>query len=153
MVKSKQEVSEESVEKGSGQNFSKHNSELSSTQTTLNQAIKSKASLQQQNQKQSSKLKLRRQTRSPPLSSVFEHIPPTPPTNANTPSSAMSKLSPSLKQLINAPFAKPNYTVPSTALRPLLARLVDSAKSHSISTPAWLTFQKIRKKTSRPRKM
>ncbi|KAK5069562.1 hypothetical protein LTS08_007600 [Lithohypha guttulata] len=53
----------------------------------------------------------------------------------------MSKLSPAIKQLINAPHAKPHYTVPNTStLQPLLNRLADEAASKKVSTPAWLTF-------------
>ncbi|KAK5945303.1 hypothetical protein PMZ80_002507 [Knufia obscura] len=53
----------------------------------------------------------------------------------------MSKLSPALKQLINAPFAKPSYTVvnPST-LTPTISKLASEARDHGVSTPAWLTF-------------
>lgn len=56
-------------------------------------------------------------------------------------SADMSKLSPALKQLINAPFSKPSYTIPNPqVLQPALSRLAASAKEHNVSTPAWLTF-------------
>ena len=74
--------------------------------------------------------------------SVFTNDPITPPTDPTTgPPETMSKLSPALKQLINAPFAKPSYTVPDASkLRPLLSKLADDASSHNVSAPAWLTF-------------
>jgi len=53
----------------------------------------------------------------------------------------MSKLSPALKHLINAPFAKPSYTVPNpTTLKPIISKLASEASSHGVSTRAWLTF-------------
>lgn len=53
----------------------------------------------------------------------------------------MSKLSSALKTLINAPFARPNYTVPNTnTLKPLLANFAQEASSHNVGVPAWLTI-------------
>lgn len=74
--------------------------------------------------------------------SIFSEDPITPPTNPGTgPPDTMSKLSPALKQLINAPFARPSYTVPNaSSLRPLLSKLAEDASSHNVSAPAWLTF-------------
>jgi len=53
----------------------------------------------------------------------------------------MSKLSSALKQLINAPFAKPSYTVVnSNTLTPTITRLASEAKDHDVSPSAWLAF-------------
>ncbi|KAJ9664662.1 hypothetical protein H2198_000008 [Neophaeococcomyces mojaviensis] len=53
----------------------------------------------------------------------------------------MSKLSQGLKSLINAPFAKPNYTVPNAStLKPVLQNLASDAQKHSVGIPAWLTL-------------
>lgn len=57
------------------------------------------------------------------------------------PSANMSKLSQGLKSLINAPFAKPNYTVPNAStLKPVLQNLASDAQKHSVGIPAWLTL-------------
>ena len=53
----------------------------------------------------------------------------------------MSKLSSTLKHLINAPFARPSYTVVNShTLTPTITRLATEAKDHGVSPPAWLAF-------------
>ncbi len=52
----------------------------------------------------------------------------------------MSKLSPALKALIAAPFARPN-TLPATPhIRSVYERLRQEAEAKNVGVPAWLTL-------------
>jgi hypothetical protein len=52
----------------------------------------------------------------------------------------MSKLSPSLKALINAPFARPNTLPASPRIRSVYEGLKKEASSKNVGVPAWLTL-------------
>ncbi|KAE9381069.1 hypothetical protein N431DRAFT_439962 [Stipitochalara longipes BDJ] len=52
----------------------------------------------------------------------------------------MSKLSPSLKALINAPFARPNTLPASPRIRSVYDSLRKEASSKNVGVPAWLTL-------------
>jgi hypothetical protein len=52
----------------------------------------------------------------------------------------MSKLSEGLKALINAAHARPNVTKAPANIKGIYSQISDSAKSHHVGTPAWLTI-------------
>lgn len=52
----------------------------------------------------------------------------------------MSKLSPSLKQLINAPFAKPGAIPAPKNIRRVFENVAQDAASKDVGTPAWLSI-------------
>lgn len=54
--------------------------------------------------------------------------------------SRMSKLSPSLKALIHAPFAKPNTLPAPPRIRSVYEALRKDASAKNVGVPAWLTL-------------
>ncbi|ETN36543.1 uncharacterized protein HMPREF1541_08821 [Cyphellophora europaea CBS 101466] len=52
----------------------------------------------------------------------------------------MSKLSEGLKALINAAHARPNVTKAPTNIKSIYSQIAESARSHNVGTPAWLTI-------------
>lgn len=52
----------------------------------------------------------------------------------------MSKLSEGLKALINAAHARPNLTTAPANIKSIYSQISESAKSHNVGVPAWLTI-------------
>jgi len=52
----------------------------------------------------------------------------------------MSKLSPALKALIAAPFARPNTILPPPGIRDVFQRIEAEATRHKIGLIAWMTI-------------
>jgi len=52
----------------------------------------------------------------------------------------MSKLSPSLKSLINAPFARPGAVAAPKNIKSVYESIAKDAESKNVGVPAWLTI-------------
>jgi hypothetical protein len=52
----------------------------------------------------------------------------------------MSKLSPALKQLINAPFARPGALPAPQGIKTFYQNLAKDAKDRGVGVPAWLSM-------------
>jgi len=52
----------------------------------------------------------------------------------------MSKLSPGLKALINAPFARPNTVPAPPNIRSVFEKIAREASAKNIGAPSWLTL-------------
>lgn len=52
----------------------------------------------------------------------------------------MSKLSPSLKALINAPFSRPNPTAATARVKDAYKAIANDAAKHNVGLKPWLTL-------------
>ncbi|KAK6601777.1 hypothetical protein H4I96_07118 [Botrytis cinerea] len=52
----------------------------------------------------------------------------------------MSKLSPSLKALIGAPYARPGYAPAPRNIRSVFQKIEEEASAHNVGLPSWLTI-------------